>query len=232
MLRESIINRLAHEEYGIIDEDGNFKSDYMYYFFLGRFLSHGSGKAQCILGDLCENSHRESSYLILLFTIHHTGDQTIVDDILLRTMCSLDVLQPATLSLEETRQFSDFLSDLPQSILSDDTVAESRRTERELLDQLTQHLEENEQENSHKEIEDNGDEFELLNGMYTILKNNKIMGQVLRNRYGALEKTRIEEIVEIIADGGLRLVNLFLTSEEVVAKLARYYGERDPKWDN
>ncbi len=74
-------------------------------------------------------------------------------------------------------------------------------------------------------------ELEIVNGIYMILKNNKIMGQVLRNRYGSLEKTRIEEIVEVIADSGLRLVNLLLVDEDQIAKLARYYNEKNPEWD-
>ena len=57
------------------------------------------------------------------------------------------------------------------------------------------------------------------------------MGQVLRNKHGSLDKTRIEEIVEIIADSGLRLVNLVLKDEEEIATLGYYVKEQHPEWD-
>ena len=225
LLRESLVSRLKDPAFGIIREDASFKSNYMYYFFLGRFLSHRSAQAETILDVMCASSHREAHYLTLLFTIHHTNDQTIIDDILRQTKSSLDSFTPATLNLAETRQFSDIISALPEAILSTASVPESRRDERARRDDLTQQI-----DNAHDDDEME-DEHEIVNGIYMILKNNKIMGQVLRNRYGTLEKTRIEEIVEVIADSGLRLVNFLLVDEDQIVQLARYYNEKDPAWD-
>ncbi len=92
LLRKSLVNRLMDPAFGIILSDGQFKSNYMHYFFLGRFLSHRSAQADAILDVMCASSHREAHYLTLLFTIHHTNDQAIIDDILLRTRGSLDSL--------------------------------------------------------------------------------------------------------------------------------------------
>ena len=52
-----------------------------------------------------------------------------------------------------------------------------------------------------------------INDMYRILKNNSILGQILRNKYGILRKAQVREIVEIVADAGLRLVRLVLGDE-------------------
>ena len=86
------------------------------------------------------------------------------------------------------------------------------------------------------QIEDKHDseETEVENSVsdwYRILKNNEIMGQILRNKYGTLERTKIEEIIEIIADSGLRLVNYFLKSEDEIAHLARYLHKKFPDHD-
>ena len=43
-IQKSTINRLSDRNYGIIDKKGSFKREYMYYYFLGKFLS-GNSKA-------------------------------------------------------------------------------------------------------------------------------------------------------------------------------------------
>ena len=63
------------------------------------------------------------------------------------------------------------------------------------------------------------------------MTNNKIIGQILRNKYGSLKTTKIEEIIETVADSGLRLINTLLTDEEEIADLARYLRSKFPDHD-
>ena len=39
LISASTVNRLKNSDYGIIDEGGNFRTEYMYYYFLGKFLA-------------------------------------------------------------------------------------------------------------------------------------------------------------------------------------------------
>ena len=57
------------------------------------------------------------------------------------------------------------------------------------------------------------------------------MGQILRNKHGSLERRKIREIVEVIADGGLRLVNSVLRDEKEIADLADYLNTKYPRYD-
>ena len=80
--------------------------------------------------------------------------------------------------------------------------------------------------------DDGGSEVqETVNGIYRVLKNNEIMGQVLRNKYGSITKQKIEEIIDIMADGGLRLVNFVLEDEDEIADMAHYVKAKNPKYD-
>ena len=182
---------------------------------------------------MCINSHREANYLTLLFAIHHTTDNSIIEDLLLRTMDTLGSIPPATLEREETRRFGEVITQLPENVLSNKGVQESRTEERQRRDVI---------EEQQARIRDNGDEepasaderlvdSESINGIYKILKNNKIMGQVLRNRHGNLDKSTIEEIVQTIADSGLRLVNFVLANEQDIARLASYISQKHSDWD-
>lgn len=69
-----------------------------------------------------------------------------------------------------------------------------------------------------------------VNDIYRILKNNEIVGQILRNKYGNLERLKIKEVIEIVADGGLRLVKLSL-GEEVITDTAHYIHQKYPDHD-
>ena len=199
MISDSILSRLRKQDYGIITSDGSFITPYMYYFFLGSFLSRETKRNKDIIEKMCEQSHLSSNYLTLLFVVHHTNDNQIIDDILLRTMCTLDKIDPARLNRDETEGFKEIVDGLPKKILSRNSVEMERKKEREVR-HINEDLVETE-DSSEEPIDENP-----ANDFYRILKNNEIMGQILRNKYGSLERRKIMEVVETIADSGLRLV--------------------------
>ena len=130
-IRESIIKKLKSPTYGLIDQKGIFRTKYMYFYFLGMHLaahSKNEEKKQ-ILDYMCRNSYREVSYLTLLFTIHHAHDNRVIDEILLRTLCTLDAYPPAQLHRTETQPFAEFVEQLPEDILSSESVESERQKE-------------------------------------------------------------------------------------------------------
>ena len=225
IIKDSIVNRLKHPAYGLINDTGTFRTEYMYYYFLGKFLASNHKDTKAVIESMCEASYKEANYLTLLFTIHHTRDESVIENILLGTMCTLDSVQPAILDREETRRFRNIVAELQKDVLTGDSVEQARGKVRDDQDDVESRLGETPLGVSEE------DEENPVNGIYRILKNNRIMGQVLRNRHGNLEKSRIEEIVEIVADSGLRLVNLVLKDEEEIVSLAHYVHEQHPDWD-
>ena len=225
LIKDSIVNRLKGRPYGIITDDGAFKAEYMYYYFLAKFLAGDTALGKPVVAAMCEDSHREANYLTLLFTIHHTKSNSIIDDILLGTMCTLDTVPPALLHRDETQGYVGLLSHIPDDILSNASVEEERGRER-----ATQHPLSDGHIDAQYELSEMSDE-DPVNGIFKILRNNKIMGQVLRSKHGNLEKSKIEEIVETIAESGLRLVNLILQDEEEVTRFALYVSDGHPNWD-
>ena len=221
IISDSILSRLRKNDYGIITEDARFRTQYMYYFFLGRFLAKGNEENKKIIEQMCNRSHVYSNYLTLLFIIHHTNDIDIIDDILLRTMCTLDSVQPSKLTKDETSNFQGIINDLPVNILSSMSVDEKRKKERDDTD-----INQNQVETEH-DSEEPIDE-DPVNDIYLILKNNEIMGQILRNKYGSLEKSKIKEIVDTVGDSGLRLVKLLLFDEKWITDEANYLQKKYP----
>ena len=222
LIRPPTVNRLKHPVYGIIDEAGDFRTEYMYYFFLGRFLASNKEKGTAIISKMCEDSHVEVNYLTLLFTIHHARDNEIIDNILLRTMCTLDAIAPAKLDQEETKRFANVVLQLPKDVLSTRSVQDERRSIRATLPDEESPV-----------VDAQTPEAEvtsIANEVYRILKNNRIMGQILKNHYGAIERAKVEEIISVITSSGLRLVNLTMQEEEDLGQLVIYIQDKHPTW--
>ena len=222
-ISHSTLSRLRDREYGLLDDNGEFRASYSHYYFLGMFLAKHRAECADIIEVMCGATYLPSNYLTVLFLIHHTESREVIDEILLRTLCALEGVEPARLDRAETRRFQDLVGRLPNNVLSGNSVKDERRRERERRDAM-------EKEDGSDDEGDWGDASEDARGnaVYAILKNNEIVGQILRNQYGLLERERIQEIVEIVADSGLRLVNVVLKDETEIEELARFVKEKFP----
>ena len=218
------MNRLQKDDYGIINSDGSFKAQFMYYYFLGRYLSREAKDNKAIIEEMCEQSYVSSNYLTLLFLIHHTNDNEIIDDILLRTLSTLENAAPARLDPDETSIFKGLVDALPENILSSRSKEEERQKEGENLD--FNEARDDAEDDSEETVDENP-----VNDIYRILKNNEIMGQILRNKYGSLAKKRIKDVIEIVADSGLRLVSLGLVDKDWITDEAQYLHKKYPDLD-
>ncbi len=215
-IRISVLTRLSEGAYSIIDNEGRFRVNYVYYFFLGKILATDKTRFADIISEMCDESHISSNHLTLLFIIHHSQDSAVIDHILEQTSESLDEAGVATLSPEQTRRFHGFVSELPEEITSSLPVREERTRERE-----------SKADGDISELDVDGEAEEI----FRILKNNKVIGQVLRNKYGQMENEKIEGIIETIVDSGLRLVNLILSNEDSMAEMAEIIAEIHEDWD-
>lgn len=215
VIRDSIINRLKTSQYGIISNNGNFKHEYAYFYFLGKYFVNNSKENRKIISSITEKSYLRSNSLILLFIIHHTNDISIIDDILIHTMCSFDDFKPASLDREETRFFSNLIAKINPRILSDNSVDSERKKEREHRDI---------EEQSDADNESDSENLNIINSIYRILKNNEILARILKDKYGSINRKKLLEVIETISDSGLRLVKVLLNQDaidSIVASIQR-----------
>ena len=222
-IRESILNRLIGDTRGVIARSGEFRQAYMYYYFLGKRFATDQRLSEQYLSDLCDNSFSEENFLTLLFAIHHATDNELINEILRRTSDELDDVEPAALIRNETATLARHLSDLPKDILSEKTVEQERAEQRRKMQE-------------HEELQggDPQDEEEPGEGVIKVLRtlrNNTILGQVLRNQYGKLSKTKIEDVIETIADSSFRLIRLTLSDEDDIRRLALNIHAKHPDED-
>lgn len=211
LLQDAILNRLMRSDHGILNAEGKFRVPYMQHFFLGAYLAKPITERKQIVESLCNRSSITDNHLTLLFVIHHAVDDDVIDHIVNMTTRLFSKTQPAILDRTETGRFSDVVKALPDHVLSGESVETERRREREMLDS-----------NTNDDDDDDLAVVEEANDWYRTLRNMDILAHVLRVRYGKLTKRKLGDIVETVAEGGLRLVNSILKDEDEIRQLAEY----------
>lgn len=217
LIEKPIIRRLND---GIIIETPEgfrqFFWPYSYYFFLGQYLASNFSDNKELVEKMIEKVYLRDNSLSLIFTIHHARDTDIIEDILIHTLYAFDNRQPAKLDHNETKIFGKLLKDIPQRIISDKSIEEERKTERESRDEHEYDTHDNEEESS----------YETINQIYKLLKNMEILGQILKNKHGSLKQDKLTEIIEIISDSGLRLINLILLDEKEIDEIVQFITKK------
>jgi len=227
VIDDATINRLCNT-HGIFKQNQNgyiyFSLNYSYYFFLGRYLSNTYNENADIVSKMAEKSYVRKNTLSLIFAIHHTNDLKIIDEILLHTLCAVDNVAPSKLNEDETHIFQYLLESVPKQILSDKSIEVERLQERHFRDQNENDVAEDDDidENPHK----------IVNQIYKSQKNIEILSQILKNKYGNLKKNKVEEIIEIICDAGLRLVSALLCNDYELQELTKYIEKRYEESDD
>lgn len=222
MIKNSDVNRLMDKKYGIINEDGKFKLSYAYYYFLGAYLAENISVNKDLLNEICEKSFTTENNFILIFFVHHCPDKNIIDDILIRTACTLERAPVAKLTLEETNIFGSIIQEIKDDLISDSqSIPAERKKKREIQD-------DHERQITSDEIKAEGG---MHDDIYRILKTNELLKQILHNHYGQMNRSRISEIVHTIIESGLRLVSLLLIDKEELEELVKYVKEKYPEYD-
>lgn len=222
VINNSVANRLKKGGVIAIDQHGKFQFPYsfVYYFFLGNFFALNYKQNKNTVDQLAEKSYLRDNRYILIFTIHHTHDDDLIETILLHTMMAMDHHSIAKLTAEETKPLLVALAELPLKIISQQPTEKNRKKAKDQKDK--EEITERTYEKEH-EIED-------VNSLYKSLKNMEILGQILRTKYGSFPKNRLREIVTTIADAGLRIVTL-ITDDDSMRDLEDYLVKRVKELD-
>ena len=219
LIKKSILNRLFDQHSPILTKSKgtvSFRSPYGYYFFLGRYLSeHYQDNRKTIIA-MVEKSYVKDNSLSLIFVIHHSNNQEILDEIIFNTLLAFEGRQPVRLDLEQVEVFRGLLRRLPSDITTEESVEDVRKAERDFKDEL---------ENEEEDLSEESDHH-LVNDIFKALKNMEILSQILKNKYGSIGIERLAEIIETVLDAGLRLARVFLMDERGISETADFLKEK------
>lgn len=222
VIRSSVVNRcteVAKPVVRFLSGQYVFRYPFVYYFFLGYYLARHYEECKEQVNGIAQESYRRENAFILIFMIHHTQNEELVNMLLSRAMVVLDDVEPATLSAESTRLLEEALEEVPDQVASERSVESAREIQRKHRDRIESDLSADDDPNEDEEAVGG------INDIYRSLKNMEVLGQILKNKYGSLPKSRLEEIVKAISNAGLRLVSIF-TDQEGIRGLEKYLTKR------
>ena len=196
---DSLLDNI-HEIFSI-DSLGNysFRYDYLYYFFVAKYLAdHFDEDAIKIkILQIVDNLQINENAYITIFIAHHSAKMTLlqgIEDNALRLFYGLD---PATLLKKDLGFFDEQTKLIVEQILPSSGSAEQIRAKQlEWEDELEQLRE------SRKENEDDTISLNLRKAVKTV----EVMGHIIKNRAGSLERTELEEIFENAMNVHLRMM--------------------------
>ena len=186
------------------DENISFTYPFVFYYFIGKYLA--VHKEQKIVEDLCTKIYNRDFANILIFTVHHTINTDLLDEIELHCLVSLERFDVAKLTTEETSFMNGLISALSKEIEKrrDSRSAEEKRLlvrrEQDEIEETSELNENDVNENSDPEM------IEIERAMKII----EVLGQIIKNRSGSFKKTEIKELILEVEKLGLRILTYFL----------------------
>jgi len=185
----------------------SFRYPYLYYFFAAKYLAEHSDNNQVNeeIEKIMNNLHVEENAYIAVFVAHHSKNVKILEKIKHNASCLFDKCKSATLTKDEVKFFDEQADIIVKAVLP----LNNATPERERMERLKM---EDDLEQSQKDVEqkeDSDKEDSLKTELRRSIKTVEVMGCIIKNRAGSLERTKLEEIFKEAMNVHLRSLSYF-----------------------
>lgn len=185
------------------DDEIYFGYDYILYYLSAKkiadIIHKPEGKA--IVKKLFDKLHIEKNGNILVFVTHHSKDITFIEDSLLHSMIILTDYQPITLASDDP--FYNHLKQIIDDFSND--ILELHKNPKTVREEKLRKMDEIE---SNRQIRKEEEEEDLISlPIRQSLRSIDIVGQIIRNRKGSLEKDQIKNMIKEVYTTGFRTVS-------------------------
>lgn len=182
----------------------SFAYPYVYYFFIGRYLAKNleDPAIKLWVEESCKKLYLRDRAHAIMFLTHHAENAWVI-----RLIC--DVMrgcfsETAPMELNgDTAYLNDLVVKSSQLTIAGLDVDKNQSVVRQFRDELNEH-------------QDQSDDDESLNDLSFTSKWNllhktaEILGVILKNNYGSLERPQKQEMIVEVFDGPLRAMRLWL----------------------
>lgn len=227
--QETLLSKLQQTQIIALDNCNNYSFcyQYLYYFFVAKYLAEHIKDNKKIINSIINNLHKDENAYIAIFISHHTKNSYILDEIILNAYVLFDKYKPAILSKEELSFFDKQLNMIVKAVLPPTNVTpEKERAERLKTQDAVEQIKRDEKtKNFREDKNDDNLAMELRRSIKTV----EVMGRILKNRAGSLEKSRLESIFEEAMKVHLRILTSFfelIKQEEEQQKVIDFISNR------
>lgn len=182
----------------------SFRYPYLYYFFVAKYLSeHPEDKeVKEEISRLISNLQVTENAYIVVFLTHHSKNINILEEIAGTALDLFDKYKPGSLNKDEVRFFDKRIDIIVGAALpSADMTAEKGRMQ--ILKM------QDEQEQSQKDLEQKDYEDSFVVELRRAIRTVEVMGCIIKNRVGSLEKARLERLFAEGMNVHLRILSYF-----------------------
>ncbi len=181
----------------------SFRYMYAYYFLKGRYLSQNLKdlSQQAYVKNCCKHLYVRENANTILFLAHFTSDDFVVDAIVESLRGIFQESKPIKFD-EDTRAISAFIENAPKL----EYTGEKPEVHREKVNQLRDELDDG--DDGLQDAEEIGD-LSIVAQITVLYKTLDILGQILKNQYANIERTRKVALISEIFSGPLRALSSF-----------------------
>jgi hypothetical protein len=187
----------------------NFCYSYIYYFFVAKYLAEHLEQKKDSINKILSNLHKDKNAYITVFIAHHTKSNYLLDELLLNAEMLFEKYSPATLDTEELSFFDKHEDEIVKAILPSfehNSVEERKK----LLVEKSKMEEDRKQTIEDSESDLDQASNELVTNLRLSIKTVEVMGLIIKNRSGSLDKQRLEYIYEQGMKVHLRILKSFI----------------------
>ncbi len=181
---------------------------YIYYYFVAKYIAGKIAKDDLIKQkflSLMSDIHLKDNANIVIFVTHHIKDKDVLDDIILSAMEIFDKFPEATLSGDEKNFIEEInkmlrLHQLPPTKHDPEKERDKTLIIKDSIEPIV---------NKHREQQEYNENKSLVE-IRKAAKSIEIIGQILKNQYGSLEKNTLKFLFLEGQNVGLRLLKSFM----------------------
>jgi predicted MPP superfamily phosphohydrolase len=213
-------NRAFSERFTTVDLDGRlalllrarilckqgdyyaFSYPYIFYYFAGKYLSANLSKPEIRtwVEQACGKLHIRENSDTILFLTHHTDEPWVIEQIAAVLNGCFPQFKPMELN-GDTNAIDALVDSASQLVIEMGSVEENQERYRELGDSLSATQKEE------PELDPNaGGELAFMAEWNLLMKTADILGQILKNYYGSLEKAQKSAYLTEVFNGPLRAI--------------------------
>ena len=169
----------------------SFNGVYFYYYFAARYIAARltDNYFYDLTKKMIEELYDKENGYIVIFIIHHTRNIVLFDEIQLNAMISYEKTSEIVVDKSETKEIDESLKDIKQLVVDGADNSKQNRINRA---KQSDFIQEKREEDSSEDITNDDINQEVLQLRKT-LKTIEVLGQILKNHNGEIEKTKLLE---------------------------------------
>ena len=182
----------------------SFQYLYLYFFFVGKYLADNLDSNKDTVSIILNNLDKQDNAYIAVFLSHHSKNISILNEMLDVASKLFNDRESITLTREEFEFFDEQSHVIAEAVMPqiENTPEEARGQNLDQQDKL-------EEIRENKEEVDNND-YELGKELRRSVKTVEVMGTIIKNRAGSLEKNYLESVFEEGMKVHFRVIRSFI----------------------